>query len=360
MSKNLTNSKFPLVSVVIVNYNGKQYLEDCLKTVFQNTYPNYEVIVVDNGSSDGSIQHIRELFSKYLNLRIIENEHNFGPAYARNAGIRAAWGKYVAFLDNDTKVHPSWLTESIKVFESDTNIGACQCKLLLDNIDNIIDCAGEYLGQYGFLVQEVISGEEADKGQYDEVREILAAKSAGMIARRDILNKISGFDNDFFIYMEETDLCWRIWLQGYKVILIPNSIVYHKFGTSSVVLPEKINYLVKFHGTKNYISTLIKNLEFKNLLKILPIHIVMWLGIAFVFLLKRKFKSTKWILRGILWNFTNYKNITEKRKIIQKQRVVKDEEIFPKILRKRNFGYFIEKLRRRRKVGLAKGWDKDE
>lgn len=351
---------YPKVSVVIVNFNGKIYLERCLRSVLNNSYSDFETIVVDNFSQDGSVEHIRGLFGKYERLKVVQNEKNFGPAFARNVGIRLATGKYIAFLDNDTRVHPDWLKEAIKFFETDPKIGACQCKLILDDTDDIIDCVGEYLGQNGFLVQVVIPGEEKDIGQYDHIGEVFAAKSAAMIARKDVLHRIGGFDNDYFIYMEESDLCWRIWLQGYKIILISTSVVYHKFGTSSIVLPEKVNYLVKFHGTKNYISTLIKNMEFKNLLKILPLHIILWSGIAFIFLLKRQFKSTRWILQGILWNFTNRKNIIIKRKIIQKQREVKDKEIFPKIIKKRRFRYFIRKLRSKKKIGYGSGWDKGE
>lgn len=346
--------------MVIVNCNAKGYLRSCIHSVLNSDYPDLEIIVVDNGSEDGSLEFLEEISKSKQEINIIKNESNLGPSTARNQGIKRAKGKYIAFLDNDTKVHPLWLKEAIKVFEADPKIGACQCKLILDDTDNIIDCVGEYLGQYGFLVQLVISGEEKDKGQYDHEIEILAAKSAGTITRRDVIEKIGGFDDDFFIYMEETDLCWRIWLHGYKVVLIPNSIVYHKFGTSSIVFPEKINYLVKFHGTKNYILTLIKNLEFKNLVKILPVHISMWIGISIFFLFKGQFNSSKLILQGIIWNFTNWKVIIRKRKIVQESRVVKDEELFPKILKKKSFKYFAGKLRSKKKIGHAVGWDKRE
>jgi hypothetical protein len=350
----------PLVSVVIVNYNAKEYLKSCLNSVLNTDYPNFEVIVVDNGSGDGSVKFLEEISKSKTNIVVLRNEENLGPSVARNQGIEKANGKYVAFLDNDTRVHLLWLKEAIKVFEADSKVGACQCKLILDDSDDIIDCVGEYLGQYGFLVQVAIAGEEKDRGQYDRQLEILAAKSAGMIVRRDILKKIGGFDDDFFIYLEETDLCWRIWLQGYKVVLIPSSTVYHKFGTTSKILAGKSNFLVKFHGTKNYILTLIKNLEFKNLLKILPIHIGIWISIAFFFLFKRQFKSAKWIIQGIFWNLVNYKKIIKKRKTVQEKRVVKDKEIFPKIYRKKSFNYFVDKLRRKNKVGYAVGWDKGE
>lgn len=348
----------PLVSLVIVNHNAKEYSELCLNSVLNSDYPNFEIIIVDNGSEDGSLEFFREISKSKPNINVIRNEENRGPSAARNQGIEKAKGKYVAFLDNDTTVHPLWLNEAIKVFESNSKIGACQCKLILLGTDNVIDSVGEYLGQFGFLVHVVTPGEEKDVGQYDNITEIFAAKSAGMIARKDVLNKIGGFDDDFFIYAEESDLCWRVWLQGYRVVLIPNSIVYHKFGLSSKVLQEKIDYLIKFHGTKNHITTLMKNLEFKNLQKILPIHISMWMGIALFFLVKRQSKSVKWIFQGIIWNLTNCRNTVKKRRIVQANRTMKDEEIFPKILRKKSLNYFTKKLRRRSRIGFAEGWDK--
>lgn len=338
--------KEPFISTVVVNYNAKKYLTPCLSSVLNCNYSNFELIVVDNGSKDGSQELVEEISRNNGRTKLIKNETNLGLTIARNQGIKIAKGKYVAFIDNDTRVSPDWLEKAIEVFESEPRIGACQCKLILDGTDNIIDCVGEYLGPNGFLIQLAISGKEKDVGQFNRITEILAPKGAGMIIRKDVLDKIHGFDDDYFIYMDETDAAWRIWLQGYRVVLIPDSIVYHKSSVTSLVLPEKVNFLVKFHGTKNYVSTLIKNLEFKNLIKILPIHIAMWLGIAFVFLLKRQFKSSKFILQGILWNFINFKKVIAKRIIVQKKRVVRDKDIFPMIIRKRNFKYFVDKLNR--------------
>ena len=337
----------PLVSIVVINYNAKEYLESCLNSVLNSDYPNFEVIIVDNGSEDGSLEFLEEISKSKPNINVIKNEENLGPSAARNQGIKIAKGKYVAFLDNDTRVRPLWLKEAIKVFEADPKIGACQCKLILDDTDNIIDCVGEYLGQYGFLVHVVTPGEEKDVGQYDIIIEIFAAKSAGMIARKDVLNKIGGFDDDYFIYMEESDLCWRIWLLGYKVTLIPNSIVYHRFGASSVVLPEKINYLVKFHGTKNYISSLIKNFGLWNLVKVLPLNLSLWSGMAVWYVLKRRLIWATYIVKGILYNLVYFKRIWEKRLRVQYLiRKVPDNYIMPRIMKKTSFSYFYNKFMR--------------
>lgn len=350
--------KKPRVSVVVVNYNGQKYLETCIKSVLNIRSYKIELIIVDNASTDGSIEFINNVMKDDPRVSLIQNKKNYGPAYARNRGSEVAKGEYIAFLDNDTRVHENWLIESIKYFENDKEIGACQCKLILEDSIDIIDCVGEYLGQTGFLVQLAVTGEERDHGQYNDIIEIFAAKSAGMIVRKNVLLKVGGFDEDFFMYMEESDLCWRIWLQNYKVVLMPNSIVYHKSGTSSVILPEHINYFVKFHGTKNYISTLLKNLEVTNLFKILSLHLSGWIAIILFFLSKKQLSSVKYITHGLLWNLKYIRNIIKKRRVIQNQRKITDNILLPKIMKKKNILYFARKLTDTRKIGNANGWDK--
>jgi GT2 family glycosyltransferase len=349
----------PLISIVVINYNAADYLNSCLNSVLTSSYDNFEIIVVDNGSTDSSRDLINRLINGRHKIRAIFNSINLGPAAARNQAVRQAKGEYIAFLDNDTTVDPDWLNEALRVFETDAKIGACQCKLLLAGSDKLIDCVGEYLGQNGFLVQEAIAGEEKDIGQYDVVLNIFAAKSAGMIIRMSLFKEIGGFDADYFIYLEETDLCWRVWLMGYRVVLAPRAIVYHRFGTSSVVLADKVDYLTKFHGTKNYITTLLKNLDSKSLLKILPVHLSIWLGAALFFLIKNKTSSTKWIIQGIIWNLKNIRKIKDKRLFAQSLRTVPDKKIFYEIMKKKDFGYFLAKIRRNKTLGNATGWNKE-
>lgn len=345
----------PLVSVIIVNYSGRKYVEHCVRSVLKSTYPSLEVIVADNGSTDDSVPILRREFGQDKRFKVVEIGENKGPAFARNRGVEAAYGKYIAFLDNDTEPAPSWLEPLVETLESNPTIGACQCKLLLMNERNKIDYVGDYISNLGFLVQRVPSG-EIDAGQADSRDEILSAKSAAMIIRSDVFREIGGFDEDYFIYVEETDLGWRTWLRGYRIIFVPESRVYHEFGTSQIIVGKKQNYLVKFHGTKNYITTLMKNLEFKNAVKIVPIHIFLWFGIAGWSLLNGGLKESFWVLKGILYTFVNIKTILQKRKEIQRYRRMSDGDLFPKIMRRRNFSYFYQKLTAVHKIGNAEGF----
>ncbi|HEY4495625.1 MAG TPA: glycosyltransferase family 2 protein [Candidatus Paceibacterota bacterium] len=336
------NKKNNLVSVVVVNYNGEIYLKRCVESILKNNYSDYEIIVVDNASADGSIVMFKENFGGFDKLRIISLDKNYGPAKARNEGVKLAKGEIIGFLDNDTEVDPYWISNALKYFENDSKIGALQCKLLLLNDKNKIDYAGEYLGSLGFLVHVARYGEE-DKGQYDEVKELLAAKSAGMFIRKDVFEKIGGFDDDYFIFVEETDLGWRAWLAGYKTIFAYDSRVYHYYSATKVLTDKNFNnYLVRFHGPKNYILTLYKNLSFKNLIFILPRHIFLWFCLAMYLILTGNRNSGFNILKGIGWNIANYQKNRKKRILIQRARIISDEELFAKIYKKQNLFYHIK------------------
>lgn len=318
-----------IFSIIIVNYNGKHYLDRCLNSIFNNNYSKFEIIIVDNNSTDGSIEYINNKFSLYSEkIKIVSLNKNYGPAYARNKGFEKSSGNLICFLDNDTQVHPNWLITAKNLFNSDKQIGCVQSKLLLANQKNKIDYVGEYMGNLGFLKSTAQYG-EIDNGQYDTQKTILAAKSAGMFIRRQAFIDAGKFDPDYFIFMEESDLGWRTWLAGYKNVLCPESIVYHQFSsTKDIVDPDFNNYLVRFHGTKNYIQTLIKNFSFSYLIKILPIHIVLWFSLATYLLLTGKFLSAKNIYKGIAWNFINFYKIIKKRRLVQKSRKVSDFNLF--------------------------------
>lgn len=350
------------LSIIIVNYNGKEYVDKCIKSILESHASSFEIIVSDNGSQDRSVEYLKNKYNQSLDkIFFVGLDKNYGPSRARNEGVKIARGKYLCFLDNDTEVEKEWFNEVKLEFEKDEKIGIVQCKLLLSKERNKLDYVGEYIGQNGFLVQRAQTG-EVDHGQYDQKVEILAAKSAGMFIRKKVFERIGGFDSDYFIYVEETDLGWRCWLMGYRVVFIPKSIVYHEFGTSTLILGKnKNNYNAKFHGCKNYILTLVKNLGLVSLLRILPLHIFLWIGLAwYALIIKREWKVFYWIHKGIVWNAINIKRNIYKRRIIQKRREINDDNLFKIILKKKPFLYFIQKVIGNHKVGNAEGFIKSK
>ena len=253
-------------------------------------------------------------------------------------------------------VHPAWAREAIACFEREPQVGIIQCKLLLANDPRRIDYVGEYLGQYGFLVQEAEGG-EIDLGQHEVEKDILAAKSAGMFMRRDVFERVGGFDEDYFIYVEETDLGWRAWLAGSRARYLPSSIVYHEFGTSSIILGRIENeYNAKYHGAKNYILTLLKNMGWRQALWTVPAHVIMWCGLAALLAYKRNWRPVMYIVRGIMWNVWNIRKTLRKRQVDQRTRTVSDSEIFPLIQKRRPMRYYINKAMSQRRVGNANGF----
>ena len=334
-----------LVSIVIINYNGKDYLKKCVSSILKNRYQNFEIIVVDNASSDGTAEMLKENFGALGRLKVISLDKNYGPSRARNEGVKISSGSIIGFLDNDTEVDPDWIINALKYFTNDEKVGALQCKLLLLEDPRKIDYAGEYISQLGFLVHVAPYGTQ-DSGQYDKNNEILAAKSAGMFIRKDVFDKIGGFDEDYFIFVEETDLGWRVWLASHKIIFAFDSKVFHHFSATKLIVNKKFNnYLVRFHGTKNYIMTLYKNLSLGKMMIILPRHIFLWFGLAGYLFLKGNFDSAGNILRAIGWNLKNYPRNRRKRKKIQKERLISDKELFLKICRKRGLFYYVKNFR---------------
>lgn len=336
--------KKPLVSIVILNYKGIEFISKCLDSVFKSDYLNKEVIVVNSCATDESREFIWEKYSGLKNFKLIMILQAYGTDRARNIGASNAKGEYLAFLDNDTEVDLHWLENLVKVLESDKSIGAAQSKLLKNyGSRDQYDCAGDYFGPIGFLIER--SQESKDNGQFDFVTDIFSAKSAASIIKTSIFNEIGGFDEDMFKYLEETDLSWRVWLSGYRVVFVPESVVYHSFATPQKSLKRYYsNKIFRYYGCRNYIQTLIKNLEFINLIKIVPLHILCWLVLAFLFALKGSFRDCMYILKGIGWNVVNIVHIIKKRQQVNSRvRKVRDKEIFSKVTGRRGISGYLKK-----------------
>ena len=298
-------------------------------------YNNYEIIFVDNGSIDNSVNFIK---NDYPDTKVIINIDNMGFAEANNQGVKVCSGEYILFLNNDTHVRKSFLTELVNTMVNDFNVGACQSKMLLMDKPSILDATGSFLTFTGFLTHEGIW--EKDTGQYDQYKEIFSAKGACMLVRRSVLDKVGVFDKDFFAYFEETDLCWRIWLAGYKIIFVPDSIIYHKMGgtTTQMHLP-----FIEYHSFKNRICSLLKNLNLFSLIKIMPIHIISCIGICVLYIFMWKPHNAVAIIKAIGWNIMNISSTLKKRDVVQNQiRKVTDRQLFTSNMKKVPFMYYFE------------------
>ncbi|MDD4941117.1 MAG: glycosyltransferase family 2 protein [Candidatus Omnitrophica bacterium] len=241
----------PLVSVIILNYNGKHLLGVCLDSVMAQSYPGLEMIVVDNGSGDASAEFVR---NNYATVKVLANGSNLGYVKAANQGIRCSAGEFVVVLNNDTRVDPFWVERLVRAARTDHSIGICASKQLNFFNPNIIDSAGIMLLRGGYARDR--GRGEADRGQYDTAGEIFGAAGASAFYRRSMLDEIGIFDEDYFAYCEEFDLCFRAQLAGWKCVFVPDALVYHMSGQTRAARDER--FLV-YYVERNRLWTLIKD-----------------------------------------------------------------------------------------------------
>lgn len=258
------------VSVIIPNYEGIELLPDCLNSLKKQTFKDYEVIVVDNNSEDGSVEWINQ---NYPTIRTVILKKNFGFAKAINEGVRNSTAEYVVFLNNDTKVDKNWLMELIKCADKHPEVISVNSKILNFYNPKKIDGVGILINEVGQA--KSIGWEEEDKGQYEKEEYIFGATGGASLFKRKEFINLGMFDENYFMYSEEVDFAFRAQFLGFKSIYSPRAIVYHKHKASSKKFPQHIEYW----QFKNMYQTIIKDYPTSLLLKRWR-----WLKIILVFL----------------------------------------------------------------------------
>lgn len=218
----------PCVSVVIVNYNGKTLLKECLDALRAQTLRDFEVILVDNNSTDDSVAFVR---AGYPEVTIIRNQENLGYGGGNNAGIKAARGRFTAFLNNDTEVDSRWLEQLVGPAERDAAVGMCASKILNYYDRSVLDNTGLLMYRDG--IARGRGRLERDEGQYEREEEIFFPSGCACLYRREIFEQLGDFDEDFFLYVDDVDMGLRARLGGWKCIYAPQAIVYHKYSATT-------------------------------------------------------------------------------------------------------------------------------
>ncbi len=304
----------PLVSLLIVNWNAKELLSACLRSLEKQTFTDFETIVIDNGSCDGSADLIRRQFP---HVRLIEIGKNLGFSTANNIGIRKARGKYIALLNNDTEVDPGWLEELVNVLETRSDIGFCASKMLLFDQHHLADTCGDYYSVDG-LGGKIGHLQPADL--YNEPREVFAACAGAAIYRRDLLDELGGFDEDFFLAHEDTDLSFRAQLKGYRCLYVPTAIVYHHLSAS--IGAGSNTYI--YYGHRNAEFVYLKNMPASLLWRSFPSHLLLNAALLLFYL----YRKQAWPFLRAKWDaIKSLPAMLRKRRDIQEQRVVSDEYI---------------------------------
>jgi GT2 family glycosyltransferase len=340
----VTTQQDPLVSIIILNYNGLTFLPRCLATLAATRYRPLELLVVDNASKDGSLNYIRKNFPE---VRTIPFQTNWGYSGAYNRAITSASGEILVLLNFDIEVEPDWLDQPLALFAKDARLGACQPKLRALKERHRFEYAGAcggFMDRYGypFTRGRVFDVLEADTGQYDDVRECFWATGAALIIRKDAYLEVGGLDDTFFLHMEEIDLCWRLHLRGWKVCVAPQGIVYHYSGAAL----SSERFLKIYYNQRNSLMMLMKNYGFRRLLPFLGGRVLFDLVTLVSSPLRREPKRSVAVIAAYLWILTHLWPLLKKRQQVQRLRSLPDRQALKNILSKSLvIAYFLKKKR---------------
>ncbi len=230
-----------LVSVIVLNWNGKEVIFDCLDSLLVQTYPQKEIILVDNGSCDGSLEMIREKYPQ--GIKIIVNPENLGFAGGCNVGMHASQGEWIALINSDSTVEKNWIEEMVKGIRKSVSIGMAACKIYFWGKDKILENTGQTISRDG--LGRTRGRLEKDEGQYDHRSAVLCPSGCAALYRRTMLEQTGFFDEKFFAYADDIDIGLRGRLAGYKCFYIPDAVAYHKLSASFGLLSPLKAFLVE-------------------------------------------------------------------------------------------------------------------
>lgn len=330
--------KIPSISIVIANYNGQQYLDTCLISLFRSSVlkpsvTDYEIIVIDNNSTDSSVKIVRNFKKNNSRIKILQNKVNIGVPASRNIAISHCRGEIVIFLDNDTEVKEDSIEQLIKPLINNKDIGATQALLLDFENRNLVQMAGGHLipqaiWLIGFYERRAYKDVKLSLGAIN-----IIAISAALAVKKEVLDKIGGYDGLLYNYTDDLDFSWRIWIAGYRVVFAHQSIIYHY--TKSVARRSNIGanrFDIYFQLAKNSFRSILKNYETTNVIKYLPISLFVNLSRAILVLIRRgDFSALLATFYSIWWNCKNLPDTLQNRTEIQRTRKFSDKKILKEV-----------------------------
>ncbi len=320
----------PLVSVIVPVFNSNEYIHRFMTSLLKTKYSRFEVILVDDGSTDGTIEYLEKLSKKDERVLLIKTLKRLGLTKSRNLGIQFAHGEYIAFSETDMEFDPMWMNYEVEVLESDTTLGGVTAsvhdyfsrdKLQARGIRIIPQVGWVKSLEFGLKDKKNVESEEVSMG------------AVGSMARISVIKKIRGFDENMD-RIDDLDLGWRIWIAGYRVVTVPKAITYHVTLKSWKIRRSSVTKLQQEIALARSVQMFIKNYEFKNLVKFLPLSIVVLFLRAIINLLKGNYYSLLGLLI-ILWKTVfNIKSLLKERAFVQRGREFSDERLFQSIMTK--------------------------
>ena len=306
----------PKVSMIVSNLNGMQLnlIKDCVDSLIKPNYPNWELIVVDNASTDNSVEYLKNRFKKHANCFIVQNPINM-YSQGLNLGAKKASGKYLAYFNNDVAITKDYLENLVRELEKNPKLAIAQGKLLNYKDRKFIDSAGETMDFFGNPV--TIGAKERDLGQFNNVEDILSASGSACMIKKSIFEKIGGYDPSYGIGYEDMDLALRTRRLGYIVKRFPEAVVYHKRAATD--LADFIRVKVKWHFNKNRLTTMIKNYPSGLLIQTLPVTLGLYIFIMlYEWVVKNNWKIGWVRLTSLIWIVLNLVTILNSREKINK------------------------------------------
>ena len=320
-----------LIAVIIVTWNAKTYIEECLSGLNKQTFKGFSIILVDNASDDGSLELVR---NNYPEVKTIALRENLGFASANNIAIKSVDTEYVALLNPDAVPHPDWLKNLLKALENHPEAGSAASKMLLYDHPSAIDRAGDVYTTAGTALLRG-RGDPSDK--YNNQEWVFGACAGAALYRTRMLRDIGLFDEDFFLLYEDVDLGFRAQLKGYKCLYVPEAIVYHK-ASSSIVYDSPISV---YYSHRNLEWVYIKNMPSSLIPKTICLHLIYDIAAFFYFAAKGRIKEFTKAKRDAL---KGLKRALKKRRLIQDSRRVVDDDYIWGLLEKE---LFLPRLTRR-------------
>ena len=319
------NVEHPLVSIIILNYNAGKLLEECINSIRQSNYKNYEIIVVDNNSNDQSHVECKE---KFPSINLIENEKNLGYCEGNNVGIRSSKGKFVIILNPDTIVDPNWIDELLLGYQKFGD-GIYQPKFLTIDNESIIQSTGNMIQLFGFGYSR--NKGDKDENQFNKIEIIDYASGTCLFTSKKILTELDLFDSFLFAYHDDLDICWRARMQGIHSYYVPTSIVFHPSEGFSFKWSNLKFYLLE----RNRLYCLFTHYSRSTILKFFPSLIIIDMAVSFFYLKNglfyEKIKASLNILKNLRKINSRYIEIQGKRTINDKAIILdfKNELILP-------------------------------
>jgi GT2 family glycosyltransferase len=316
---------YPLVSAVILNFNGKTKLPDillsCISSVLNSDYPNLEVLFFDNGSTDNSTEFVKHETQSNARLKIITIRDNCGPAMGYNKAVEHAKGKYVVILNNDVELEPDSISELVSTMEGDPSIGIANSKIMffdrcrIQTVGNMLDLT---------LCTFPVGTNEKDNGQYDLAFEPTFPPGSCMIIRRSLIERIGLFDPSYLLFHDDIDFGLRTRLAGFKVLYVPSSIAYHVDHGTICSSMDKI--IMDYYSLNSRVGLFIKNFEYKSILRNAIPMSLSYILTLFTFI---RDGSPTLAFKSFFWRIGNFKNDWKRRQFVQMRiRKISDKELF--------------------------------